>query len=170
VARALKVYSPDKYMSPTSTKILNNLYNEDYYLWLEATVKKLKNGQVNELDLDNLIEELESMGKSEKRAIESLLTRLLEHLLKITYWQAERERNLGHWSLEVTNFRYQISKIVADSPSLKTYIQEIFLESYSAARKGVNRAMGMGKDCIPEQPIASLEQVLDEDWFPINYN
>jgi len=157
-------------MTPTSTRTLKNLYTEDYYLWLQATVKNLKDGQVNDLDLDNLIEELESIGKSEKRAIANLLTRLLEHLLKIAYWQAEREKNLGHWTLEVTNFRYQIPKIIADSPSLKPYIQEIFLESYGVARKGVGRAIGEGKDFLPEQPIASLEQVLDEDWFPNNYS
>lgn len=154
-------------MSQTTQLSLQRLYDQDYVLWLETTVEQLKQGQFADVDLENLIEEIESMGRSEQRAIESLLTRLLEHLLKIAYWESQREQNIGHWSLEVTNFRYQISKLIADSPSLKPYLHEIFEESYSVARRGVSRAMRLKNNSLPEKPIATVEQTLDDNWFPI---
>ena len=55
------------------------LYEQDYYLWIEKTISLLENRQFSELDLENLIDEISSMGKSEKRSLESYLTRLLEH-------------------------------------------------------------------------------------------
>ncbi len=80
-------------------------YDQDYHLWLEKTIEQLRSHQFSEMDLENLIEELESMGKSDKRAIESPLTRLLEHLLKYAYWKSEREYNIRGWRGEIRNFR-----------------------------------------------------------------
>ncbi|NCQ94726.1 MAG: DUF29 domain-containing protein [Microcystis wesenbergii Mw_QC_S_20081001_S30D] len=78
-----------------------NLYEKDYYLWLDKTINLLENHQFSELDLENLIEEISSMGKSEKRSLESYLTRLLEHLLKLVYWQSELEYNQRGWKNEM---------------------------------------------------------------------
>lgn len=66
--------------SPPKTE---TLYDQDYYLWLKTTINQLRTGQLSVVDLDNLIEELESMGRSEKRALKSLLIKLFEHLLKL---------------------------------------------------------------------------------------
>lgn len=154
-------------MITTKDKSFQTLYDQDYVLWLKATVEQLKKGQFTDIDLENLIEEIESMGRSEKRALESLLIRLLEHLLKIAYWESERERNVSHWSLEVTNFRYQIAKLLVDSPSLNPYIEGIFEESYIVACRGVSRAMKLSKTAFPEKPMITLKQVLDDNWFPI---
>jgi hypothetical protein len=73
------------------------IYDQDYYLWLKTTIHQLRAGQFAGVDLDNLIEELESMGRREKRTVKSLLIRLLEHLLKLKYSTSERARNEGHW-------------------------------------------------------------------------
>ena len=81
-----------------------NLYEKDYYLWLEKTINLLENNQFSDLDLENLIEEISSIGKSEKRSLESYLTRLLEHLLKLGYWQSELEYNQRGWKNEIRNF------------------------------------------------------------------
>ncbi|WP_043998225.1 DUF29 family protein, partial [Microcystis aeruginosa] len=70
-----------------------NLYNSDYQLWLESTINQLRQGDFQSVDWPNLLEELADLGKSERRALESLLTRLLEHLLKLTYWQSQRDYN-----------------------------------------------------------------------------
>ena len=77
------------------------LYDQDYYLWLRTTINQLRTNQFSSVDLDNLIEELEDMGKSQKRTVKSLLIRLFEHLLKLTYWNVERERNQGDWKGEI---------------------------------------------------------------------
>ena len=142
------------------------LYDQDYYLWLRTTINQLRTGQFSAVDLENLLEELETMGKSEKRAIESLLTKLLVHLLKLKCWDSERERNQGHWLGEIRTFRRQITKSLKDSPSLKPYILEIFDECYQDARKEASDRSQLPIDIFPLIPIASLEQILD-DWLPI---
>ncbi|MTJ47269.1 DUF29 domain-containing protein [Dolichospermum sp. UHCC 0259] len=142
------------------------LYDQDYYLWIRTTINQLRAGQFSAIDLENLLEELETIGRSEKRAIKSLLIKLLEHLLKLKCWDKERERNQGHWKGEIRTFRTQIKDELKDSPSLKPYILEIFDECYQDARKLVSDRSELSLDIFPLTPIASLEQILDENWFP----
>lgn len=148
------------------------LYEQDYFLWLETTLEQLRQKNFSTLDLENLIEELEGLGRSEKRALESLLTRLLEHLFKIAYWESEREHNLAHWIVEVNNFRYQIQKRTQVSTVLKNYLNEIFDESHSVAFEGISLAMNSQKNLLSKTINIktidiSLEQALDKNWFPI---
>ena len=151
----------------TSTQpTTQTLYDQDYYLWIRTTINQLRAGQFSAIDLENLLEELETMGRSEKRAIESLLIKLLVHLLKLKYWDSERERNQGHWQGEIRTFRRQIKKAIKDSPSLKPYILEIFDECYEDARKEASDRSELPLDIFPLTPITSLEQILDENWFP----
>ncbi|MBG1262715.1 DUF29 domain-containing protein [Nostoc commune] len=145
------------------------LYDEDYYLWLRTTINQLRAGQFLSVDLDNLIEELEDMGRSQKRAIGSLLIKLIEHLLKLKCWDQERERNQGHWKGEIRTFRREIKKALKDSPSLKPYILEIFDESYQDARKEASDRTQLSIETFPVVLLGSLEQILDENWFP-EYN
>ena len=151
----------------TSTQsTTQTLYDQDYYLWIRTTINQLRAGQFSAIDLENLLEELETMGRSEKRAIKSLLIKLLEHLLKLKCWDQERERNQGHWKGEIRTFRIQIKDELKDSPSLKPYILEIFDQCYQDARKLVSDRSELPLDIFPLTPIASLEQILDENWFP----
>ena len=151
----------------TSTQsTTQTLYDQDYYLWIRTTINQLRAGQFSAIDLENLLEELETMGRSEKRAIKSLLIKLLEHLLKLKCWDSERERNQGHWKGEIRTFRIQIKDELKDSPSLKPYILEIFDQCYQDARKLVSDRSELPLDIFPLTPIASLEQILDENWFP----
>ena len=144
----------------------SDLYEKDYYLWIEKTISLLENHQFSDLDLDNLIEEISSMGKSEKRSLESYLTRLLEHLLKLAYWQSELEYNQRGWKNEIRNFRLRIQQIIEDSPSLKPYLSEIFLPCYQNARKLFLDLSGMAENLVSLAPICPIEQALNEDWFP----
>ena len=145
------------------------LYDQDYYLWLRTTINQLRTNQFSSVDLDNLIEELEDMGRSQKRTVKSLLIRLFEHLLKLTYWNVERERNEGHWKGEIRTFRREIKDELKDSPSLKPYILEIFDQCYQDARTEASDRSQLAIDIFPLIPIGSLEQILDENWFP-EYN
>jgi hypothetical protein len=146
---------------------LKTLYDQDYYLWLQNTINQLNSGQISNLDLANLIEELASMGKSERRALESLLTRLLEHLLKLAYWEAERDNNQRGWKNEIRNFRLQIKKILKDSPSLNHYLAEVFPECYQDGCNLFSDSSGIPSESICNKPIGTLEQILDENWLPI---
>jgi hypothetical protein len=104
------------------------LYDNDFNRWLEETVKQLRNRRFNEVDWDNLIEEIEDMGKSQRRDLESLITRLLEHLLKLSYWEGEKERSGNQWAAEVVNFRAAINKRLQESPSLKPAIESMYAD------------------------------------------
>ena len=157
-------------MKIQTAKVVNkNLYEQDYCQWLEFTVQQLRSGHFNAVDWENLIEEIEDMGRSEKRALASLLTKLFEHLLKLAYWETERAYNANKWKSKITTFRVQIKKLIKQSPSLKPYLAEIFTECYLDGRKIISRLTGFTIDVFPSDAIASIEQVLDEDWFP-NYN
>jgi hypothetical protein len=142
------------------------LYEMDYNLWVLETVQKLQNRELDDLDWENLIEEVLGLSRSDKRKLESLLMRLIEHLLKLGYWEKEKEKNRGHWEREITNFRKQIKKELRASPSLKRYLLEIYLESYQDGRDLAARRSQLPLSMFPEQPMATLEQVLHEDWLP----
>ncbi len=151
----------------TQEKFLSKtLYDTDYNLWVLETVKQLQKREFNALDLDNLIEEVADLSRRDKRKLESLLTRLIEHLLKLKYWQSEREQNFGHWQGEVRTFRKQIKKELKASPSLKGYCQEIFEECYQDAREIVSDRSQLPLSTFPKKAIANFDQVLDENWFP----
>jgi hypothetical protein len=142
------------------------LYDMDYQLWLEQTIAQLKVQDFSQVDLENLIEEIESLGRSEKHAISSYLMRLCEHLLKIKYWESERELCLRGWKREVINFRLQIQEALEASPSLRSFLQDIFAKQYKNGRKLFLNASELDAKLIPETPDFTLEQALDEDWLP----
>jgi hypothetical protein len=145
---------------------ISNLYDSDYQLWLESTINQLRQGDFQAVDWPNLLEELADLGKSERRALESLLTRLLEHLLKLTYWQYQRDYNQAGWKKEIRNFRIQIKKILKDSPSLKSYLREILPECYLDARNLLIDETELDASIFPVEVLASLEEILDQNWLP----
>jgi hypothetical protein len=143
-----------------------NLYDTDYNLWVLETVKQLKNKDFNALDLENLIEEVSDLSRRDKKKLKSLLRRLFEHLLKLKYWKSEREINKAHWKGKIRNFRKQIKDELEDSPSLKNYVNDIFETCYQDSREIVSDKSKLSLDTFPENPIANIEEVLDENWLP----
>lgn len=137
------------------------LYETDYQNWLQNTIHHLHHRNFEQVDWDNLIEELESMGKSEKRALISLLTRLIEHLLKLSYWEKEKERVGNHWASEIVNFRAQIETRLEDSPSLRSQLPALYEKAYPVAIKSVSKLFS-----LPPNAGITLDQALDENWFP----
>ncbi len=114
---------------------VKNLYNQDFALWIEATVKQLKSGDLSQVDLENLIEEVESLGKSQRKAVDNFLTRLLEHLLKRCY--VVLPDCYRGWEIEIRNFRNDLKKEFKYSPSLKRFMIEILEECYREALEAV---------------------------------
>ena len=136
-------------------------YETDYNQWLKETVKHLQERNFEQVDWDNLIEEIESMGKSDRRALMSLLTRLIEHLLKLAYWQEEKKRSGNHWAAAIVNFRAQIQHRLEDSPSLRSELAAMYDKVYPVAIKSVSQLFSLNSDAH-----ISLEQTLDDNWFP----
>ncbi|MBF2057706.1 MAG: DUF29 domain-containing protein [Cyanobacterium sp. T60_A2020_053] len=143
-----------------------NLYDTDYHLWVLETIEKLEKRDLDSLDWENLIEEVLDLSKRDKRKLQNLLKRLCEHLLKLKYWEGEMERNKKHWRGEITNFRQQIQYELEDSPSLKPYLAQIYSQCYEDSRKIASQKSGLPLITFPENPIANLEQILDENWLP----
>ncbi len=95
------------------------LYKEDYYGWLRENVRLIREKKFSEIDADNLIEELESMGKSEKRELSSRLTVLLLNLIK---WQYQAVKRSTSWRNTIAVQRIDIRELLDDSPSLETEV------------------------------------------------
>ncbi len=151
-------------MTSTTSLSGQSLYDKDFSLWLSTTAELLRQQRFHDIDLDNLIEEIESMGKSDRRSLVSFLERLLEHLLKVAYWESERERNLNHWLNEVDVFRAEIKRILKDSPSLKSYFSDSLAPAYEDVAK---RMKARFKLDVPVDCPFTSEQILDVAWYPI---
>ncbi|MDM3846513.1 MAG: DUF29 domain-containing protein [Aphanizomenon gracile PMC644.10] len=144
----------------------SNLYEEDFYLWIKTTAKQLKNGNFAEIDLDNLIEEIESMGRSEKRALKSNLLVLLMHLLKYKY---QPEKCSNSWLSTIFEHRRRLKEDLTESPSLKKYLSEVFNECYQDARKQAALETGLSLDTFPLDSPFTTEESLNQDYLPEQY-
>lgn len=133
--------------------VIKSLYEQDFCLWIEKTVKQLREKQTDELDWENLIEEIESLGKSDKRELRNRLTVLLEHLLKRTYWEQERETCFRGWQDTIREQRRQIKLLIKDSPSLQPFLLEIFSQCYSDAREDVIFKTGLSLNIPTKSPF-----------------
>jgi hypothetical protein len=142
------------------------LYDTDYHLWVMETVKHLENKDFDAIDLENLIEEVWDLSRREKKKLKSLLRNLLEHLLKLKYWEFEIIQNQGHWKGEIRTFRKQIKDELENSPSLKRYLLEILDECYQDAREIVSDKSQLPINTFPEVLIGTMEQILNENWLP----
>lgn len=138
------------------------LYHQDYYQWLIHTAELLKEKKFTQLDLENLIEEIESLGKSEKRAISSNLIIVLLHLLK---WRYQPEKRSNSWKSSIREHRRRIQALLTDSPSLKNYLPETLADCYLAAKKQASDETGLSVVAFPEECPFSLAESLDEDFL-----
>jgi len=108
------------------------LYEQDFYLWTQQMAEALQSGQLAQLDLENLAEEIEGLGRSEKRELRSRLQVLLMHLLK---WQYQSQKRSHSWQSTITEQRIHLTGLLRDSPSLKPHLEEIFEDCYQDARQ-----------------------------------
>jgi Domain of unknown function DUF29 len=142
---------------------LTTLYETDFSAWLEQTAQLLKEQRFTEIDLENLVEEIESLSRRDKRELQSRLIKLLSHLLKHVY---QPERRGTSWRSTINEQRRQILLILKDSPSLKRYVTEVFAECYAKARDEAADETELDLSTFPEScPFAEVD-VLTERWLP----
>ncbi|MDJ0509321.1 MAG: DUF29 domain-containing protein [Crocosphaera sp.] len=139
------------------------LYDKDYCLWLEETVQLLKEGRLTELDINNLIEEIEDMGRSEKKAIKSNSRILLMHLLK---WKYQPDKRSKSWKSSIIEHRKRIRDSFLDSPSLKVYFADNFDLCYQDAKELAAAETGLPIDKFPNQCPFSQQDTLQPDYCP----
>ena len=149
-------------LHPSNAK-LAELYEHDLSAWATQNAQLLRQSQFDRIDIHNLAEELQDMGRSERRALESFVQNVLMHLLK---WQYQPQRRSDSWLDSITDARTQIELAIADSPSLKSYPAVQLKESYSRARRQAAKQTGIQASAFPEECPYAIELVLDEDWLP----
>jgi hypothetical protein len=123
----------------------------------------LRQGKLAEVDLLNVAEELESMGRSEKRELLSRFEVLLVHLLK---WSYQANRRSNSWKDTIWEQRRRIELLLKDSPSLKHRLAERVADAYPGALVAAARETNLPKETFPKICPYSLEQILDEDFYP----
>jgi hypothetical protein len=142
---------------------LKQLYDLDDDQWLEQTINLLKNYQFPQLDLDNLIGELEDLGREKKNCAASLLEQIIRHLLLLQYWTTEAEYNAVHWQEEIYNFRTQLRRKI--TTNLRKYLEDELTSIYQDAL-GFVKIKTTNLVTFPTECPYSLEQLLDRSWLP----
>ncbi|MBZ8180862.1 DUF29 domain-containing protein [Oscillatoria salina IIICB1] len=140
-----------------------NLYDRDFYLWTETTANLLRENKFHQVDLDNLIEEIASMVKREKRELKSRLIVLLMHLLK---WKYQSEKRSPSWSSTISEQRICLELLLEDSPSLKPFLAEVLSNCYRKARHLTAKKTNLHLDTFPEGCPFSESKILELDYLP----
>jgi hypothetical protein len=144
-------------------KSTQDLYEKDFYLWTETHVNLLKEGKFSEVDVSNLIEEIDSMGKREKRELRSRLIILLMHLLK---WKYQPQKRSESWLSTISEQRLSLEELLEDSPSLQPFLTDVFETCYQKARVKAANETQMRLEVFPVTSPFSLGKTLDSAYFP----
>jgi len=138
-------------------------YQKDFYSWTCEQAELLRAGQFNELDISNLVEEIETMGRSEKRELQSRLMVLLVHLLKWQYQPARRGRS---WILTIKGQRIHLEDVISDNPGLKPQLLSLLNNAYRLAIVEVSKQTMLEESIFPVKCPWTLDQIRDEGYFP----
>ncbi|MEZ4864398.1 MAG: DUF29 domain-containing protein [Caldilineaceae bacterium] len=139
------------------------VYEHDFYAWTQQQAQLLRDHAFTQLDIENLIEEIESMGRSERRQLSNRLELLLMHLLKWHYQPALRGRS---WELTIQEQRRRIAKLLRTNPSLQLLLHEILPDAYEDAAFSAMRETGLALETFPATCPYTVELVLDPQWLP----
>ncbi len=138
-----------------------NSYEADFYAWTQKQSHLLKTGQFHQIDWQNIAEEIEDMGQSEKRQLESRLEILIMHLLK---WQFQPNLRSRSWQLTIKEQRLRVEKLLHKNPSLRPKLTEIIEDIYPLAIISAERETGLS--LFPETCPYSLNEVLYPEFLP----
>jgi hypothetical protein len=153
-------------MPSTATKPPpNSLYERDFYAWTQEQAQLLRERRWHDIDVENLVEEVAGVGRSDKREIESRLDVLIAHLLK---WKYQPGARSSGWTGTIAEQRRRLERVLQDSPSLKPFVTEVFEDCYLAGRLRASQESGIDFTVFPDRAPFAVEQVLDEGFLPKN--
>lgn len=144
-------------------KTLVQEYERDYYAWLGANADLLRRGQLADIDAEHIAEELETMGRREKRELTSRLTVLLVHLLK---WQYQPARRSKSWRTTILLQRGDLSELLEESPSLRGDLATLISRAYTRARLLAEGETGLDKTVFPDRCPYSFEDIVNQEFLP----
>lgn len=145
------------------TKSVHKKYEKDFYAWAIHNAQLLRERKLSEIDIENIAEEIESMGKSEKRELISRLAVLLAHLLK---WEFQSERRGNSWKYTIKEQRLRLRELIKESPSLKKSLEENLNQAYEHALIIAIGETDLSEKTFPQKCPFSLEQAFDQSFFP----
>lgn len=133
------------------------IYDKDFYEWTNKQASLLQKKDFLSLDLEHLIEEILSLGRSERDKLESHLTILLMHMLKVKYQSEKRTRS---WDLSIVNARHRARKVLKENPSLKSKLQNLLKEAYFSARLDAAIETGLDIKVFPKECLWKQAEIL----------
>lgn len=142
---------------------MHSLYETDFYAWTQEQAKLLRKCQWSQLDLPNLIEEIESLGKQERQELRNRLSILLGHLLK---WQYQPQQRSRSWLSTIRVQRRDTQRLIQDNPSLKPYLHEAFQEAYQNGRDLAVGETDLPLKTFPPNCLYNLDEILDSRFYP----
>jgi hypothetical protein len=135
-------------------------YSDDFFGWTHEQIQLLKCKDYQNMDVIHLMQEIESLGNSERSKLESHLIILLMHLLKMKF---QPERQTRSWGLSVINARFHANRTLKKNPSLKHHLDEILFEAYFSARLAASQETGLETDIFPEECPWNISEILEEN-------
>lgn len=138
-------------------------YDADFFQWTQNTAEMIRQGRLAEVDLEHVAEEIEDMGKRDRREVRSHLGVLIMHLLK---WEHQPELRTPSWRSTIVEQRMQIQLIIQDSPSLRRLPSDELAGTYKHAVKQASTQTGLSDDRFPSVCPHTAEQILDGEFFP----
>jgi hypothetical protein len=138
-------------------------YDIDYYAWANDQARLLRSGNLSNLDIENIAEELESLGKSEKRELKNRLVVLLTHLLK---WQFQSIKRTKSWEVTIINQRIELADLLQENPSLKAQVEDLVKQAYQLAVNEAYKYTDLKKDDFPATCPYTQEQIFNQDFWP----
>lgn len=145
------------------TKRIQQEYEKDFYAWALHNAQLLRKGKLSEIDIENIAEEIESMGKSEKRELINRLILLIAHLLK---WKLQKVRRSKSWVLTIKNQRIELNDLLAESPSLKKELENKFKHAYERGIGMAAEQTGIDEKMFPKKPPFTLNECLKTSYLP----
>ena len=141
----------------------NDLHERDFYAWTQEQSSLLKSGREAEIDVEHLIQEIESMGASERRELLNRLEELLMHLLK---WKYQPGLRGASWEISISKQRNGLEDLFETSPSLRPKLEEVLSKAYGRARRYATKETGLPTSNFPEICPFDSNQLLDADFWP----
>ena len=140
-----------------------NLYDQDFYAWANEQARLLRNGKLSEADIAHIAEEIESVGKTERRELVSRLTVLLLHLLK---WRYQADHGGASWRATIRVQRRDLAVHMADNPSLKALTPQAIEQAYGNAVIEAGAETGLDDSAFPPACPWTFAQLTDADFWP----
>lgn len=143
--------------------IISTTYDQDFHAWAMKNAELLRQGRFSEIDAGHIAEELEAMGRGERRQLESRLEVLLAHLLK---WRHQPGLRSHSWRYTIREQRRKVEKVLRDNPSLRPELDAVIAEAYPDAVLAAARETGLHDTAFPQDCPFAVAQVLGEDYWP----